>query len=293
MERCCMKKLFTVAAGFILLQMSAPLIMADELSPILDPKGYRQTLPGMTPPEQVTAVGTLNGYIQTDEGEPLSGGKVFFFNMATGPLPAPEKYWRVPDRIGSLDENGGFSVELPPGRYYLGAIQKKGDRNLSGSPQVGDVYYAGENVYEVLPAIKSNLEVIKGAKPFSLDVDANNEAVTAIEGAVFDGSGKPVADVVVFAHIKSALNDSPVFVSDKTDINGEYRLRVAGAGTFYLRVSNVYSRKGPESGSFTDIYGGSEPIAVTVKDGEVIRDINISGVESGTSRFNSRDLSNK
>lgn len=288
-----MKKLLTVSAGFILLQVSASSIMADELSPILDPKEYRQTLPGMPPPEQVPVVGTLIGSIQTDEGEPLSGGKVFFFNKATGPLPAPEKYWRVPDMIGSLDENGGFSVELPPGRYYIGATRKKGDIILSGSPQVGDVYYAGENVYEVLPAIKNNLEVIRGARPFSLGIDANNEAVTAIEGAVFDSSGKPVTGVVVFAHIKSELTDSPVFVSEKTDINGAYRLRVAGPGTFYLRVSNFYGRQGPESGSVSDIYGGSKPIAVTVKDKEVIRAINISGVESGTSRLNSRDRSTK
>lgn len=287
-----MKKLLTVSAGFILLQVSAPSIMADELSPILDPKEYRQTLPGMPPPEKVSAVGTLIGYIQTDEGEPLSGGKVFFFNEATGPLPAPEKYWRVPDRIGSLDENGGFSVELPPGRYYIGAIQKKGDTSLSGSPQVGDIYYSAENVYEVLPAIKNNLEIIRGAKLF-FGIDANNEAVTAIEGVVFDSSGKPVADVVVFAHIKSALNDGPVFVSGRTDINGVYRLRVAGAGTFYLRVSNVYGRKGVESGSVADIYGGNKSIAVTVKDREVIRGINILGIESGTSRLKSDDRSNK
>jgi len=293
MERCCVKKLLTVSAGFMLLQVSAPSIMADELSPILDPRGYRQTLPGMPPPVEVPAFGALTGYIQTDKGEPLSGATVMFFNKATGPLPAPEKYWRVPDRIETLDKNGGFSVELPPGRYYIIAIREKGDIPLNRSLADGDIYYSGKNDYEVLPGSKNNLEVMSVAIPFSVGAAVNDEVGTAIEGAVFDSSGKPLADVLVFAHKKPDLNDRPAFVSGKTDSNGSYRLRVAGAGTFYLKVNNFYGEKVTESGSLAGVYGGIPPMAVTLKDGEVIKGINISGVDAGTSRVKSKESNKK
>lgn len=293
LKRCYMKKLLTFSTGCILFQMSVATIMAAELTPILDPNEYRQTLPGMPKPAKVTAVGTLIGYIQTDAGEPLSHGKVFFFNKDTGPPPAPEKYWRVPDRDALLDVNGGFSVELPPGSYYLSAIQSKTAPVSINTLQVGDIYYAVENVYNVLPESKNDLKAIKAGKPLSLPVAANSQEFTAIEGTVIDSIGKPLTDVVVFAHIKSELTSKPVYISERTDSNGAYQLRVAGAGTFYLNVANGADGGGSGAASLGTFYGGNNPIAVTVKEKEVLRGINIRGVEPGTARPIVRDQSNQ
>lgn len=273
-----MKKLLIVSAGFILLQLSGSLVTADELAPILDPKGYRQTLPGMLPPAQIPAVGTLSGTIQTVDGTPLSGGKAYFFNEAMGPPPAAEKYWRVPDETASLDNEGGFSVNLPPGNYYLGAMQRKADKTMIGFPTDGDIYYDGKIRYEVQPAAQNKIPVIRGGESFSTQLLERSETITAIEGLVTDGSGQPVINALVFAYTKADMQSRPLFVSAQTDKNGAYRLRVAGDGAYFLRASDIYGGGMAAAGSVMGVYGGNTPKAVAVKKGEVIKNINLTGV---------------
>lgn len=274
-----MKKLLIASAGFILLQLSVSLVTADELLPILDPKGYRQTLPGMLPPAQIPAVGTLSGTVQAVDGRPLSGGKVYFFNEAMGPPPASEKYWRVPDETALLDNQGGFSVDLPPGKYYIGAIQRKADKTMIGFPADGDIYFDGKIPYEVQPATQTKIPVIRGGEPFSTQLIEGSETICAIEGTVTDGSGQPVMNALVFAYTTAEMKGRPLFVSAQTDKSGAYRLRVAGDGTYFLRVSAIYGGGMPGAGSVKGVYGGDTPKAVAVKKGEVIKNINLTGVE--------------
>ena len=241
----------------------------------------------MSLPESRPALGTVRGFIQSTDGVPLAGGDVYFFNEVTGPSPAPEKYWRVPGMLGVLDDKGGFSVDLPPGRYYVGAIQRKEGRALIGPPAVGDMYYAGNTVYDVLPEVQNNLDVIRGAKPFSFDIGAERDGVTAIEGSVLDLGGKVVESAVVFAHKKQEMTDRPLFVSTRTGKDGVYRLRVSGGGTFYLRVRNSYGGGMPVTGAIMGVYGGDNPKAVTVKKGEVLKGINLTGIEFAKPNKNS------
>ena len=263
----------------VITQMLVSLASADELPVKGGASRYNKTLAGMPLPESRPALGTVRGFIQSTDGVPLAGGDVYFFNEVTGPFPAPEKYWRVPDMLGVLDEKGGFSVDLPPGRYYVGAIQRKEGQAMIGPPSVGDMYYAGNTVYDVLPDAQNNLGVIRGGKPFSFDISAEREGVTAIEGSVLDLAGKAVESALVFAHKKQEMTDRPLFVSTRTGKDGVYRLRVSGGGVFYLRVRNSYGGGMPVSGAIMGVYGGDNPKAVTVKKGEVLKGINLTGIE--------------
>lgn len=275
-----MKRLLIIVSGYILLQFSASFVAADELTPIFDPKGYRQTLPGMLPPAQVTAVGTLKGNIQTADGKPMSGGKLYIYNAANGPPPETGKYLRVPDVTSSLEADGGFSVELPQGGYYIGAMQRiSGDKSMPGSPTDGDIYYDGKILYEVLPASIVDANVIRGGKQFATDMLPLGETPTAIEGEVLDVSGKPVVNAVVFAYTKADMNERPIFVSAQTGKNGVYRLSVAGDGTFFLRVSAVYRGGMPDARVAMGAYGGIHPKAVIVKKGEIVKGIHITDVK--------------
>ena len=66
------------------------------------------------------AVGIFTGRVLLkDGGKPLSGGAVLFYNKNLGPAPNPEQYWRVPDEVSEVDQNGYFSIELQPGEYYI------------------------------------------------------------------------------------------------------------------------------------------------------------------------------
>lgn len=265
-----------ILAVCVLLQLMNSVTAAGEIPVRGNSERYNETLAGMPFPDSVPVFGSLKGVIQTSDGMPLAGGEINFFSDAAGPIPSPEKYWRVPDKTSALDEKGGFSVELPPGGYYIGAIQRHGDQAMIGPPSDGDIYYAGQIKYEVISAAQNDLGVIKGAKPFSMKISVNGAVVTAIEGSVLDVFGKSVVNVMIFAHRIAEMTDRPLFVSARTDKNGAYRLRVAGSGTFYLRVSDFYGVGIPSGGG-----GGKK---VVVKEGAVIKGINLTELESVQSR---------
>ena len=266
-----------IAAGCLVAQMMISSATAGEMQSQGNPGRNYQTMEGMPLPGSVQVTGTLKGFIHTPDGKPLMSGDVYFFNEAMGPFPAPEKYWRVADELGPMDATGGFSVDLPPGRYYIGAIQRKVDATLIGPPAEGDVFYAGTAKYEVLPGSVNNVNILKGAKPFSLNSVAKGAGVTAIEGSVVDNAGKPVENAIIFAHKLATMNDRPLFVSVRTDKGGAFRIRVADSGTYYLRVRDLYGGGMPAEGSFMGAYGGKTPKGIIIKQGEVIKGIQLTG----------------
>lgn len=266
-----------IVAGCLVAQMMVSAASAGEMQSQGNPGRSYQTMEGMPLPGRVAETGTLKGYIHTPDGKPLVSGDVYFFNEATGPFPAPEKYWRVADDLGPLDATGGFSVDLPPGRYYIGAIQRKVDAMLIGPPAEGDVFYAGTAIYEVRSGSVNNVNILKGARPFSMNTIAKGEGVTAIEGSVVDNTGKPVENAIIFAHKLSTLNDRPLFVSDRTGKSGAFRVRVADTGTYYLRVRDLYGGGMPAEGSFMGAYGGKTPKGIIIQQGEVIKGIQLTG----------------
>ncbi len=221
--------------------------------------------------------GKIKGVVQSRDGKPLSKGVVYFFNEATGPSPMPEKYWRVPDVVESLDDTGAFSVELPAGKYYIGAILRKGSNEIVGPPSEGDLYYAGTQKYWANQAVPCDAGIIKGAEPFSRSLITKSTGITVLEGHVIDEAGKPVENVMVFAHKQSTMNDRPLFVSERTSREGAFRLRVGGAGSYYLRIRDIYGGGAPEDGAFMGAYGGKNPEAVTVGNGQTVRGIKLTG----------------
>lgn len=279
-----MKQILIISACCTLLQLSVSLAVAEELPAILDPRGYRETLPGMPPPKQISSVGTLKGNIHTTDGTPLSRGMAYFFNGANGPPPAAEKYWRVPDITAPLDDAGGFSVELSPGRYYIGAIKRKDTTAKAGLPEDGDIFYDGKTLYEVLPGSVNDITIIKGGRLFSADMLQQAERVTAIEGSVLDAAGNPVEHAMVFAYANAEMSGRPLFVSVQTDKKGSYRLRVAGNGPFFLRVSDVNGQSLPVDGKVAGGSSVTNPGAVEVKEGEVIKNITFTVVDRITPR---------
>lgn len=79
-------------------------------------------------------VGILTGRIMAGSDVPLSGGTVYIYSLATGPVPAHDRYRRVPDCSAVLDTAGRFSVELPAGDYAVAAVKQRerGDKGVPG-----------------------------------------------------------------------------------------------------------------------------------------------------------------
>lgn len=224
--------------------------------------------------------GTITGQIMIKGGGPMAGGMVFIFNDASGPPPSRDRYWRVPDNVVTMDSEGRFSADLPEGKYYLGAKKALAGKDI-GPPQEGDFFYAfsGQEgmpkAYIIEEGKKTDVGVIAGATPFRRDSVRFTDGITAIEGAIIDSENKPVQGALVFAFLAPSMVGRPLFASDRTGEDGKYVLRVYGAGSYYLRVRSLYGGGPPKAGEIIGAYGETEPVAVAVKNGEKVKDVNI------------------
>jgi hypothetical protein len=222
--------------------------------------------------------GTITGVIKKKDGGPLAQGQILFFNAAAGPPPDPEKFDRTPDYVRVLDENGSFTVSIPTGSYYLGASLKASGEPI-GPPKEGDFVWRGLDangklkLYSVPGGGRLDIGTIAEAIPLKMQSVLHRAVTTAIEGSVVDTDGNPVPDVVVVAFTGSTLRGKPKFVSEKTDQAGKYVLRIV-PGTYYLRARNEFASGPPEPGQIVGFYGEGSPSSITIKAGEILRDVN-------------------
>lgn len=248
----------------------------DAIRPKGVASGYQKTIGGMAMPVTPVQTGTLKGIIQTTEGKNLEYGDIYFFNDSRGAAPAPEKFWRVPDEMSSI-ANGVFTAVLPPGSYYISAMQRNNNQMNMGPPAEGDYYFVGAKLYTVDPSSVTDIGTIKAATPFSRSILNNAKSISAVKGTVLNADNKPVSHVMVFAHKIAGMNDKPLFASDPTGVDGKFTLRVAGDATYYLRVRDIYGGGTPATGSFVAVYGNDDPRPVTVKKEEIITGLIING----------------
>jgi hypothetical protein len=229
--------------------------------------------------------GFIAGQLMIKGGAPLAGGQVFFFNDASGPPPSQVRYWRVPDYMAQIDEAGRFSIELPAGKYYLGALKRMSGERI-GPPADGDYFFASADEkglpksYVVKNGETVELGVISGAVPFQKRTLMPGAEITAIEGTVFDNEGKAVEGALVLAQlIPLSAGRHPLFTSERTAKDGHYILKVHDGGNYYLRVRSMHDKGPPAAGEMIGAYGGKEPLAVAVKKGQVIKSVDITVVQ--------------
>jgi hypothetical protein len=235
------------------------------------------TIGNVSAQEQTT--GQLSGKLLTTGGAPMNGGLVYIFFTA-GPVPDPDKYWRVPDFLAEMNDKGEFSIELPEGDYYLGAIKRKSGKTGNGPPEVGDYFYKGIDkqgtpiVFVVKKGENHTIGSLSEAMPFKGPVAGNK--ISAIEGRVIGSDGKPVEGALVFAFLSESMIGRPNFASNSTGKDGKYLLRVHEGGNYYLRARDIYGGGPPEAGALIGTFGGEAPKAVVVKTGAVAKGIDIT-----------------
>jgi hypothetical protein len=229
---------------------------------------------------QNIAKGTISGQLMTKEGTPLSGGQAFFFNGATGPPPSAEKYWRIPDYVTRIDDQGKFSLSLPEGTYYFGAIKRTSGEKI-GPPKEGDYFFTSTDdkglpkSYVVKNGTQYDMGTISGALPYRKSAAKPDIEITAVEGMILDTEGKPVEGALVFAYTAPTMVGKPLFASERAGKDGHYTLRVNDNGNYYLRVRSVYGGGPPAIGEIIGVYGEKEPIAVSTRKGETVQGVNI------------------
>jgi hypothetical protein len=221
----------------------------------------------------------VSGRITSKSGQPLDKGMVFFFDSKTGPPPSDTQYWRVPDEATEIGQDGNFRTALPAGRYYIAAIKKLSGERI-GPPVEGDLFFISEDKQGT-----PRLHVLKSGEPTDLGVLSTaasfvrkpvKEGVTAMEGVVVGEENKPAAGILIFAFTTSTFIGRPLYVSDKTDRDGRFSLKVAAGGEYYLKARDSYGGGPPPKGGLMGDYGGATPKAVKVKTGAVTKGVEIT-----------------
>ncbi len=187
---------------------------------------------------------------------PETAGLLLLFDLAKGPPPAFDRYFRVPEYTRRLQPGESFVVTLPAGRYAVGLYRsatgeppppRNGDilcRHLTPSgepatiivPSAGAVQLSGihrcASFYlpdlDTLLAAAQNPAQVAGTK-------AVNTHYTGIAGTVEDKTGAPVAGILVFARdtgrgcrFVSRPTDPLGRFLVLTDQGGEYQVEAAG-----------------------------------------------------------------
>lgn len=172
--------------------------------------------------------------------------------------------------------DGAFDLELPDGDYV--AVARKRQDGAAAGPIV-----AGDNRSEFLKvAVKGGTVALTVIAPVKVgdqrrlsgDVAASK---TGLAGRIVDSDGKPVegARVHVYDHVQ--MSERPKFVSEKTGPDGRYQVPLPAGGTYYLAARDKFGGP-PKLGDLYGRYdqGTIEPSAVVVREGELLRDIDIT-----------------
>lgn len=220
-----------------------------------------------------TKIGIIAGQVVIKGKTPLAEGTILLFDDSFGPPPSREKYWRVPDIIGEMDQDGKFYFGIPEGKYYLIAIDKNSIKGFS--PPVVDTwfYYEADSKGEpkkitVNGGTRTNLAVISTAFPFSRKMVRSDKGITAAEGVVIDTDGKAVEGALVLAFAIPNMQPRPLFVSERTGKDGKFIIRTHDGGNYSLRVRSIYGGGPPATGEFVGSNGPIDSLPVTLKKGE-------------------------
>jgi len=220
----------------------------------------------------------ITGQVMINDKTPMTNGVVLLYSDNSGPPPNPYKYWRIPDYVFATDGQGRFSVPLDEGTYFLMIAQKKMDGEIGPPLDSEYLYYHADSEGNARPIVVTadavvNLGKLQGSFYWTPAMSERTRGITAIEGVVMDMENRPVDNVVVLAFYTREARRRPAFISDRTDRNGRFSLRVAEGGDYWLRVRGVIGGGAPEAGERLNTTDEFDPIMVSPESGKKVTGI--------------------
>lgn len=234
----------------------------------------------------------MTGTFQVKAGQPMSGGLFYLYDLAKGPVPSVDKYWRVPDHAKALQEDGSFSLKLPEGAYCIGAIVRQRGATMIGLPEAGDYFLLSlddkglPKTYQVKKGERLDVGTISGARLVKLPFLA--AVTTAIEGTIQDVEGNPVEGAMVFAFLTPRIVGKPLFGSERSSRDGKFVLSVPEGGIYYLKVRNDFGGGPPQAGRLVDRDKDEPLMDVSVETGKTAQ-IGVIKVKKFSGRGPSKD----
>lgn len=219
----------------------------------------------------------IYGRILSADNTPLSGALLYVYNLSDGPMPSFDSYWRVPSYPVAIGVDGRFKFQAPPGEYCFAAI-RRADRVRIGPPEAGDVFFISADgagipkKYSLRAGEKLDIGDIRPATPDAVSKKISRMS-TAIVGRISDYDGNYLEGVMVFAFITPEVIGKPLFVSGRSDKEGNFLLQLFAGGTYYLKARNELGGGPPQNGNIIDGNKLEALAPVSIKTGETVRGI--------------------
>jgi len=208
-------------------------------------------------------MGTMEGRVVLEDGSPLPGGIVSFFDAEKGPPPMLTGGSRVPDAVFDVDGDGHFTAKLVPGSYYLGALLVTEPGRKPGPPKPGEKFFFAvdeENSPRIFTVRIRQKEDVGSIAVLPPEKIVDNRAYLTLEGTIVDPENKPFADAVVLVK-KDPKAMRPDYVSEQVGADGRFKVRMP-EGTYYLMARQVQDASimgQPLPGSHVGTYGVETP----------------------------------
>jgi len=202
--------------------------------------------------------GVLSGRLVNSDGTPVKKAVVLFFDVASGPPPAPGGYWRIPETGAPTAANGRFAVSLPQGDYYIGAIRKP---QGSGSFPTADEWLflsLNDTGTARVHSVTGGEENVLGTLVAQSDIQKRHniqKSIALLTGIIRNSKGMPMSDLLVEAYSRQGSR-WPLFSSQRSGKDGRYKMQAA-VGSYQLKVRRANAGEESEPNPFLKFMDGS------------------------------------
>lgn len=229
--------------------------------------------------ETTPTLGKLSGCVEVTN-HPVYRGVASLWPADQGKAPDPRRAIRPPIVSTSLQADGCFSLQTAAGEYFVGAVVRLTDGGWQGPPRPGDMVFLSPDATDqnIVVTIRPGeiVDIGRHASGWRYSGFTVTESPLTISGQLTSSDGKPLAGLLVFAFADSEMSREPVAVSEPSDNNGRYLLRLAEPATVYLRAREHYGRRSPAEGGYMGIYGEGTAIPVAIGTGGDSQDRNLT-----------------
>lgn len=203
----------------------------------------------------VKQMGTMRGQVYI-EGTPRPFALVAFFMEENGLPPIGGGITRVPEFLSRTDVYGKFAANILAGGYYIGILARE-PGGAAGPPREGEKFYFVRSSAGQLRVLHSKEQAVVDQGRLDAELPetfSGQDEFFTVEGVVRDEKGNPQKGVVVLG--KSQLNvPRPEFISERTDENGFYQLKLPTLRPFYLVARETVAGARPRPGTYIGTYG--------------------------------------
>lgn len=217
--------------------------------------------------ESMQEHGAISGCIEL-AGQGTYRGVASLWPAIPGKEPDPRRAIRPPAVSRALGTDGCFTLQAQPGEYFVGAVVRMSDGGSQGPPRPGDMIFLSPDAADghLKAAIHpgKTTDIGRHASGWRYTGFSPTAMSITISGTLTGTDGKPRAGLLVFAFTDSAMSSEPLAVSEPSDSNGRYLLRLPEPATVYLRAREHYGRRSPADGGYMGIYGEGKATPVSV-----------------------------